>query len=109
MRVYLSLCECVNRWPVLRLVALATLISTSIGAFRLCMAPIGDEGRWRMSRRAFSWCFIAASILSSTSFSQSFFSLSQYKGLPYQDSRYSGGPQKLPGKVLCAYYDLGGE
>jgi hypothetical protein len=62
-----------------------------------------------MSRRAFSRCFIAASILSSTSFSQSFFSLSQYKGLPYQDSRYSGGPQKLPGKVLCAYYDLGGE
>ena len=60
-----------------------------------------------MSQRAFSLCFIAASILSSTMFSQSF--LSQYKGLPYQDSRYSGGPQKIPGKVLCAYYDLGGE
>jgi hypothetical protein len=29
--------------------------------------------------------------------------------LPYHDSRYSGGPQKIPGKVLCAYYDLGGE
>ncbi len=60
-----------------------------------------------MSRIALSLCLIAASILSSTAFSQSF--LSRYKGLPFQDSRYSGGPQKIPGKVLCAYYDLGGE
>jgi hypothetical protein len=29
--------------------------------------------------------------------------------LPYHDTRYSGGPQKIPGRVLCAYYDLGGE
>ena len=71
------------------------------------LAPIGAEGRWGMSRRAFSLCLVAAWILSSTAFSQSF--LGQYKGLPYQDSRYSGGPQKIPGKVLCAYYDLGGE
>lgn len=35
--------------------------------------------------------------------------LSQYKGTPYQDSRYLAGTQKIPGKVLCAYYDLGGE
>jgi hypothetical protein len=35
--------------------------------------------------------------------------LSQYKGLPYHDSRYQGGAQKIPGRVLCAYYDLGGE
>ncbi len=35
--------------------------------------------------------------------------LSQYKGTPYQDSRYQAGAQKIPGKVLCAYYDLGGE
>jgi len=40
-------------------------------------------------------------------FSQSF--LSQYKGTPYQDSRYTRGPQKIPGRVLCAYYDLGGK
>jgi hypothetical protein len=32
-----------------------------------------------------------------------------YKGLPFQDSVYSGGAQKIPGKVYCAYYDLGGE
>lgn len=32
-----------------------------------------------------------------------------YKGLPYEDSRYQGGAQKIPGKVECAYYDRGGE
>jgi hypothetical protein len=32
-----------------------------------------------------------------------------YKGQPYHDQRYSGGPQAIPGKVQCAYYDLGGE
>ncbi|MGD0628498.1 MAG: hypothetical protein ABR987_04055 [Terracidiphilus sp.] len=35
--------------------------------------------------------------------------LAQYKGTPYQDSQYQGGAQKIPGKVFCAYYDLGGE
>ncbi len=60
-----------------------------------------------MRRRVFSFCFVAAMISPTIVFSQSF--SSQYKGLPYHDSRYSGGPQKIPGKVLCAYYDLGGE
>ena len=35
--------------------------------------------------------------------------LSQYKGVPYHDSRYQGGAQAIPGTVHCAYYDLGGE
>ena len=35
--------------------------------------------------------------------------LADYKGIPFHDSRYSGGAQKIPGKVMCAYYDLGGE
>src|SRR5271165_4422289 len=35
--------------------------------------------------------------------------LTQYKGTPFHDSRYTGGPQPIPGKVMCAYYDLGGE
>jgi hypothetical protein len=35
--------------------------------------------------------------------------LAQYKGTPYQDSRFQDGAQKIPGKVMCAYYDLGGE
>jgi hypothetical protein len=35
--------------------------------------------------------------------------LKTYKGTPYQDSRYRGSPQKIPGRVECAYYDRGGE
>jgi len=32
-----------------------------------------------------------------------------YRGTPFHDSHYNGGPQKIPGRVMCAYYDLGGE
>jgi hypothetical protein len=35
--------------------------------------------------------------------------LAGYKGAPYADSRYHGGAQLIPGRVQCAYYDLGGE
>jgi hypothetical protein len=35
--------------------------------------------------------------------------LATYKGTPYHDSRVQGGAQSIPGKVFCAYYDLGGE
>lgn len=35
--------------------------------------------------------------------------VSHYKGIPYQDAHYHGGAQKIPGRVECAYYDLGGE
>lgn len=59
-----------------------------------------------MSRKVLPLCFIAASMVA-TAFSQSF--VSQYQGLPYHDDRYQGGPQKIPGQVICAYYDLGGE
>lgn len=31
-----------------------------------------------------------------------------YKGTPYQDIRYKGGSQVIPGRVQCAYYDKGG-
>lgn len=54
-----------------------------------------------------SWCFMATLALPTRAFSQSF--VSQYKGSPFHDSRYQGGPQKIPGRVFCAYYDLGGE
>src|SRR5260370_13145668 len=60
-----------------------------------------------MSWRVFSLCVIAASILPTTAFSQSF--LSHYKGVAYHDRRHNGSPQKMPGRVLCAYYDQGGE
>ena len=32
-----------------------------------------------------------------------------YKGTPFQDSKYQGGAQKIPGPVNCAFYDRGGE
>jgi hypothetical protein len=33
-----------------------------------------------------------------------------YAGTPYpDDGMYAGGPQAIPGKVQCAYYDVGGE
>ena len=60
-----------------------------------------------MSGRGFFIWFVATLMLSAIAFSQSF--LSQYKGLPYRDSRYNSGPQDIPGRVLCAYYDQGGE
>jgi len=32
-----------------------------------------------------------------------------YKGKPFEDSVYKRGPQVIPGRLECAYYDLGGE
>jgi hypothetical protein len=32
-----------------------------------------------------------------------------YAGKPFADSVYTGGPQAIPGKVQCAFYDLGGQ
>lgn len=35
--------------------------------------------------------------------------LATYKGTPFHDSRYGSGAQHIPGNVMCAYYDVGGE
>lgn len=32
-----------------------------------------------------------------------------YKGTPFSDNLYKGGPQEIPGKLQCEYYDFGGE
>jgi hypothetical protein len=32
-----------------------------------------------------------------------------YPGKPYHDEKWPGGPQRIPGRVMCAYYDAGGE
>jgi hypothetical protein len=60
-----------------------------------------------MNQKVSSLCFIAATILAANAFAPQI--LRQYKGSPYHDSRYQGGPQKIPRRVLCARYDLGGE
>jgi hypothetical protein len=36
-------------------------------------------------------------------------SSTNYSGKPYKDSEYTAGMQVIPGRVYCAYYDLGGE
>jgi hypothetical protein len=33
----------------------------------------------------------------------------RYAGQPYRDSVQTITPQKIPGRMLCAYYDIGGE
>ena len=33
----------------------------------------------------------------------------QYQGTPFNDSKYTDGAQKIPGKLECEFYDLGGE
>ena len=58
---------------------------------------------WLLSSALLSLIAAAALSPSQTDFFQT------YKGTPYQDSRYPGGPQKIPGRVECAYYDRGGE
>jgi hypothetical protein len=60
-----------------------------------------------MSLGVFALCLTAASVLAGDVLSHSF--LSQYKGLLYRDTRYQGGPQIVPGRILCVYYDRGGE
>ena len=32
-----------------------------------------------------------------------------YLGKPFKDSNYAGGAQMIPGRLECAYFDLGGE
>lgn len=35
--------------------------------------------------------------------------MESYKGTPYSDSVYNSGPQSIPGKLQCEYFDFGGE
>lgn len=34
---------------------------------------------------------------------------SDYQGKPFADAVYKAGPQSVPGRIECAYFDLGGE
>src|ERR1700733_11796178 len=58
------------------------------------------------------FCFATLAALAaplSLALTGSHFQINDYKGIPYQDSKYAGGAQKIPGRVMCAYYDRGGE
>jgi hypothetical protein len=52
--------------------------------------------------------FVVPAMLASLNASGGDF-FAHYKGTPFHDSRYAGGAQKIPGRVQCAYYDVGGE
>jgi hypothetical protein len=61
----------------------------------------------RVKKLRFLLCVLVASLAGTlSSLAQS---PSAYQGTPYRDSRYSGGAQKVPGRIQCAFYDLGGE
>lgn len=56
----------------------------------------------------FRFCLISASLVGiNPSEAQS--QTSKYKGKVYFDSLYKNGPQVIPGKLQCEYYDFGGE
>ena len=59
------------------------------------------------SRLRFSSSLILLGVLCSTAFA--FAKRYPYAGKPFEDNVYQGGPQHIPGRVMCAYYDLGGE
>jgi hypothetical protein len=57
-----------------------------------------------MDKQIGSFILLGTLCLPAATFGQT----SQYQGKPFRDSVYQGGPQRLPGRVLCAYYDLAG-
>src|SRR5690349_2066578 len=60
-----------------------------------------------MRRRAFSLCFVAASMLPAIAFSQSFMNL--LKACLITIAAIRAVHKNIPGRVLCAYYDVDGE
>ncbi|HEV2396984.1 MAG TPA: hypothetical protein VGS27_08590 [Candidatus Sulfotelmatobacter sp.] len=54
------------------------------------------------------WVIVLLSFLACAASSAQKDFLKHYTGTPYDDTRHHGGPQKVPGKVECAYYDRGG-
>lgn len=55
------------------------------------------------------WSVIATIGLMSFVFCQSKIGKNEYPGKPFRDARYAGGPQQIPGKIQCEYFDVGGE
>src|SRR5260221_162289 len=72
------------------------------------VVPRNSAARWRTSAatRAFVAC---PSLHSNSPANASLTFLSDYTGQPCGDEAYHGGAQVIPGRVECAYFDLGGE
>jgi hypothetical protein len=69
-----------------------------------------------MNTRLLVFCLLApvgligcSSAQSSTSAKPSSTFPANYQGKPFADDVYHDGPQVIPGRVECAYFDLGGE
>jgi hypothetical protein len=65
-----------------------------------------------ITRPGASWLLFSLSLILLASFFFATFASGKahrYAGRPFEDSVYHGGPQLIPGPVMCAYYDLGGE
>jgi hypothetical protein len=73
------------------------------GTWSICIGGLIVK---RISR--FVLCLSLLTLLAIPSVAQEGFPAG-YKGTPFHDSHYSSGAQKIPGQVMCAYYDLGGE
>jgi hypothetical protein len=63
----------------------------------------------RMRRLNLQLLVLIACLMATAIFAYATIYQDNYKGTPFQDSRYRSGPQKIPGRVECAYFDLGGE
>jgi hypothetical protein len=70
-------------------------------------ALVGALGVTRRSRLRLCRAFILLASLGLPAVASD--KISHYRGTPFHDSVYHGGPQTIPGRVQCAYYDLGGE
>ena len=70
-----------------------------------CRKPVGAE----VSKSILVAASLAAG-LALTACSSRYANLpGAYKGRPFEDHHYMGGPQVIPGRVQAAYFDLGGE
>jgi len=70
-------------------------------------APAAAKTNWTLASVRFGALFLLFVGIAVWAYRTDY--LIRYKGTPFQDSRYGGGPQPVPGKVECAYYDVGGE
>jgi hypothetical protein len=61
-----------------------------------------NSGNQGLKLRVMLLCVLVSALASSGA-------AERYRGHPFHDTAYHGGPQKIPGRVQCAYYDLGGE
>ncbi|MCU1313194.1 MAG: hypothetical protein JWM54_951 [Acidobacteriaceae bacterium] len=73
---------------------------------------LGVQLRWRVFQwRVFQWCVLGLVTLTTSLMAGGAGAEfpASYHGTPYHDDRHTSGAQKIPGKVQCAFYDLGGE